>query len=151
MTQYVSSFYINILDQVSDRILGLFSIKMKVTMNQDSFNEFMNIANDSLSELLSRIHSNQDVEGRSTTAEQVYALDDAYQRIRNLFGEDADVALDQNLECYGMETVVEMMTNFIQPIAEFQITSFPTFEFVQLSEGRIDDIQSAFLRANVLA
>lgn len=120
-------------------------------MNQDSFNEFMNIANDSLSELLSRIHSNQAMEGRSTTAEQVYALDDAYQRIRNLFGEDADVGLDQNLECYGMETVVEMMNNFIQPIAEFQISAFPTFEFVQLSEGRINDIQSAFLRANVLA
>ena len=150
MTQYVSSFYINILDQYSDRVLGLFYIKMKVSMNQDSFNEFMNIANDSLSELLNRIH-NQVIEGSSSTAEQVYVLDDTYQRIRNLFGEDADVTLDQNLEWYGMECIVEKINNFIQPIAEFQITAFPTFEFVQLSEGRINDIHSAFRRANVLA
>lgn len=151
MTQYVSSFYINILDQSSDRVLGLFCIKMKVAMNQDSFNEFMNIANESLSELLNRIHINQVIEGSSTIAEQVYVLDDTYQRIRNLFGEDADVTLDQNLEWYGMECIVEKINNFIQPIAEFQITSFPTFEFVQLSEGRIDEIQNAFRRANVLA
>lgn len=150
MSQYVSSFYINILDQATDGVLGLFSIKMKVVMNQDSFNEFISIANDSLSELLNRINSNQAVEGRYTTAEQVYVLDDAYHRIRNLFGEDADVNLDQNLEWYGMETTVEKINNFIQPIAEFQITTFPTFEFVQLSEGRINDIQTAFLRANVL-
>jgi len=150
MTRYVSSFYINILDQASDLVLGLFSIKMKVAMNQDSFNEFMNIANGSLSELLNRIHSNQVMEGSSTTADQVYVLDDAYHRIRNFFGEDADVSLDQNLEWHGMEYVLEKINNFIQPIAEFQISAFPTFEFVQLSEGRLNEIRTAFLRTNVL-
>lgn len=148
MTRYVSSFYINILDQASDLVLGLFSIKMKVAMNQDSFNEFMNIANGSLSELLNRIHSNQVMEGSS--ADQVYVLDDAYHRIRNFFGEDADVSLDLNLEWHGMEYVLEKINNFIQPIAEFQISAFPTFEFVQLSEGRLDEIRTTFLRTNVL-
>jgi hypothetical protein len=123
---------------------------MKVAMNQDSFNEFMNIANGSLSELLNRIHSNQVMEGSSTTADQVYVLDDAYHRIRNFFGEDADVSLDQNLEWHGMEYVLEKINNFIQPIAEFQISAFPTFEFVQLSEGRLNEIRTAFLRTNVL-
>jgi hypothetical protein len=150
MSQYVSRFYINVTDSVLDRSLGLFVVQMKVVMNQDSLNEFVNIASDSLSELLNRIHSNQAVEGSYTTAEQIYALDEAYQRIRNFFGEDADITQDQNMEWYGMDNTVEHISNFIQPIVEFQIHSFPTFEFVQLAEGSFNEIQNVFRRANVM-
>jgi hypothetical protein len=151
MSEYVSRFIIIISDPVLDRSLGLFNVQMKVVMNHESFNDFVNIANDSLSELMNRIHSNQAVEGSYTTAEQVYALDEAYQRIRNFFGEDADVTQDANMEWYGMETTIEHISNFIQPIIEFQIHSFPTFEFVQLAEGRLNEIQNAFIRTNVMA
>jgi hypothetical protein len=150
MSQYVSHFYINITDSVLDRALGLFHFQMKVAMNRESFNDFVNIVNDSMSEVMNRIQSNQVVEGSYTTAEQIYALDDAYQRIRNFFGEDADVILDPNVECYGMENAIEHIHNFIQPIVEFQIRAFPQFEFVQLAEGQHDEIRSAFIRTNVM-
>ena len=152
MSHYVSSFHIIVMDQIVDRGMCLFSIKMKVVMNQDSFNEFVNIANDSLSELLNRFVHNQGViEGGYSSVEQVYALDEAYQRIRNLFGEDADVSLDSNMVRYGMENAVEQMSNYIQPIIEFQISAFPQFEFVQLVEGRFNEIQDVFLRTHILA
>ncbi len=120
-------------------------------MNQESFNDFVNIANDALSELLNRTHRNEGVEGSYTEAEQVYALDEVYQRIRNFFGEDADLELDRNLEWYGMETTVEHIRNFIQPIVELQIFALPTFVFVELAEGRHNEIQNAFIRTNVMA
>jgi len=152
MTEYVSRFYINILDQVTDRILGLFSVQMKVVMNQESFNDFINIATDSLSEALNRIVGYQgEEEGGYTRAEQIYALNEAYDRIRNFFGEDADITLDSNVEWYGMENTVERIGNYIQPIVELQILSFPTFEFVQLTGDRFNEIQEVFLRTHILA
>lgn len=150
MSEYVSRFYIIISDPVLDRSLGLFNVQMKVVMNHESFNDFLNIVNDSLSEVMNRIHSNQVVAGSYTPAEQVYALDEAYQRIRYFFGEDADITQDQNMAFYGMEDTIEHITNFIQPIIEFQIHSLPTFEFVQVAEGTHDDIRNAFIRTNVM-
>lgn len=152
MSEYVSRFYINILDQATDRILGLFSVQMKVVMNQESFNDFINIATDSLSEALNRIVGYQgEEEGGYTRAEQIYALNEAYDRIRNFFGEDADITLDSNVEWYGMENTVERIGNYIQPIVELQILSFPTFEFVQLTGDRFNEIQEVFLRTHILA
>jgi len=123
---------------------------MKVAMNRESFNDFVNIVNDSMSEVMNRIQSNQVVEGSYTTAEQIYALDDAYQRIRNFFGEDADIVQDQNMEFYGMEDTIQRIKNFIQPVIEFQIRSFPTFQFVEVAEGQHDQIRNAFIRTNVM-
>ena len=153
MSEYTSRFYINILDQATDRILSLFSVQMKVVMNQESFTEFVNIATDSLSEALNRIvgFQGEEVEGGYTRAEQIYALDEAYHRIRNFFGEDADITLDSNVEWYGMENTVERIGNYIQPIVELQILSFPTFEFVQLAGDRFNEIQDVFLRTHILA
>mgnify|MGYP006282335789 CR=1 FL=1 len=151
MSQYVSRFTILVTDNATNRTLGLFTVHMKVTMNQESFNDFVNIANDSLSELLNRTHRHEGVEGSYTEAEQVYALDEVYQRIRNFFGEDADLVLDRNLEWYGMENTIEHIRNFIEPIVELQIFAIPTWVFVELAEGRQNEIQNAFIRTNVMA
>lgn len=119
-------------------------------MSQESFNDFLNIAIESLSEVLTRAVASQgeDVEGGYTRAEQIYALDEAYQRIRIFFGEDADIT--SNVLCYGMENAVELIGNYIQPIVEFQILSFPRFEFVQLAGDRFNEIQEVFRRTRIL-
>ena len=127
--------------------LGLFVVKMKVEMNQESFNGFIEMINNSMAEVLNRIRSEV-----YTDDEKHMALEEAFHQIRNFFGEDADVFLDLNLEHYGMMTAIEMTADWIEPIAEF-LAPVPEpilYAHTEITFGETNEIQNLFIRSGVM-
>jgi hypothetical protein len=148
MVEYHSRFYINLVDRVTNMVLGLFEVKMKVEMNHNTFNDFIEVVQNSMAELLNRIRSEV-----YTEDEKLMALEEAYHHTRNFFGEDADVFLDANLEYYGMITAIQLSSDYIEPIAEFMapIPDLQLYAHRQIEYGENDEIRNLFIRSGVIA
>jgi hypothetical protein len=147
MEGYHSRFYINLSDRATNMALGLFEVKMKVEMTNETFNGFIQVINNSMAEVLNRILSEV-----YTIDEKTMALGDAFQDIRNFFGEDADVTLDLNLEFRGLMTAIELIEDWIEPFAEFLApVPYPNrYEHTEITFGETNQIQDLFIRSGVM-
>jgi hypothetical protein len=144
---YHSRFYVNLSDRVTNMSLGLFEVKMKVEMTNETFNGFIEVINNSMAEVLNRIRSEV-----YTDEEKHMALEEAFHQIRNFFGEEADVFLDLNMQFYGMMTAIEMTADWIEPIAEF-LAPVPEpilYAHTEITFGETNEIQNLFIRSGVM-
>lgn len=142
---YHSRFYINLSDRVTNMALGLFEVKMKAEMTNETFNGFIGVVNNSMAEVLNRISFEVGMAS--------IALEEAFHQIRNFFGEDADVVLDRNLDFHGMMTVLELTVDWIEPIAEFlaPVPEPHQYDHAEITFGETDEIQNLFIRSGVMA
>lgn len=145
---YHSRFYINLSDRATNMSLGLFEVKMKVEMNHNTFNDFIQVINNTMSEILNRIRSEV-----YTDDEKLMALEEAFHQIGNFFGEDADVVLDLNLHFRGMMTAIELTADWIDPVAEFlaPVHEPRRYAHTEITFGETNEIQDLFIRSGVMA
>ena len=148
MAEYVSRFYINLSDRATNMALGLFVVKMKVVMNHNIFNAFIEVINNTMSDILNQISSDM-----FASIEKMIALEEAFDQIRNFFGEDADVVLDMNLESHGLMTAVDLTADWIEPIAEFlaPVPEPRRYDHTEITFGETNQIQDLFIRSGVMA